>query len=372
MKFLHISDLHIGKVLNGISLIPDQAHIFAQIIAYIQTHQPQAIVIAGDVYDRALPSAEAVSLFDQFITDLAAQGVVVLLVAGNHDSPQRMDYASRLLVQNHLHFAGAFKGAMEKVTLTDPHGEVNFWLLPFIKPLLTREVLEDIDTYDGIITAAISNSAIDFTQRNVLISHQFYTKMGEESTRSESERDPIGGLDGVDATIVQGFDYVALGHLHGQQRVGEEHIRYSGSPLKYSFSEVNQAKAVLMVDIGEKGQVQTTALPLAPLHDMEIIEGTMETLLESTSENYIKAIFTNEEYILDPMGKLRVNYPNIMEAVPKKSLAETISGEGADLNAITQLSTYELFAEFFLNTQGSTLTAEQADIIVKLLEEDVE
>ena len=363
MKFLHLSDLHIGKNLNGFSMIGEQKNAFEQVLGYIKSEKPDAVIIAGDVYDRAVPNVEAVRAFDDFLTELAGTNVAVLIISGNHDSPERIDYASRLLSDRHIYFYGAFDGTLRKVVLNDEHGEVTFWLLPFIKPA------------DDIIAAMIEAAGIDYAARNVLVSHQFYTKAGVTPIRSESELCPVGGLDAVDAGIIEGFDYIALGHLHGGQGIGSEHIRYCGSPVKYSFSECRQKKSVTSVELAEKGSLTVKLLPLVPLHDMREIKGDLDRLMsEDVSrledrEDYLRVILTDEEEIIDPMGKLRSVYPNIM------SLDFDNSRTGIDIDAITtdtesveKLSPYELFAEFFLDVQGSTMSKEQAEIVRGLLE----
>jgi exonuclease SbcD len=217
MKFLHLSDLHIGKSVNGFSMLEEQRHVFKQIIGYIETEKPDAVLIVGDVYDRAVPSIEAIRLFDDLLTDLAAANVTVLIISGNHDSPERLNYASRLLAERKLHLCGVFAGKIKSVTLTDEYGEVNFWLFPFIKPSGVRGMFaeKEVETYTDAIVAALDMSDIDYSRRNVLLSHQFYTAAGVTSVRSESEINPVGGLDAVDASVLLGFDYVALGHLHG-------------------------------------------------------------------------------------------------------------------------------------------------------------
>jgi exonuclease SbcD len=377
MRFLHLSDLHIGKSVNGFSMIAEQKNTFAQIIELIKIECPTAVIIAGDVYDRAIPGVEAVRVFDDFLTGLAGTDVTVLLISGNHDSPERINYASRLLTDKHLYFYGAFDGAVRKVILSDEHGEVNFWLLPFVKPATARGMFGDkeIESYDDIIAAAIEAADIDYTARNVLVSHQFYTKSGVSPIRSESELNPVGGLDAVDAGIIENFDYIALGHLHGGQAVGSEHIRYCGSPVKYSFSEWRQEKSVTLVDIGEKGSLAIKPRPIVPIHDMREIKGRIDTLMSgdvsrlADKEDYLRVILTDEDEIIDPIGKLRSVYTNIM------SLDFENSRTNIDATAITtnmetmeKLSAYELFGEFFLEVQGSTMTQEQAEIVRELLE----
>jgi len=377
MKFLHLSDLHIGKVVNRYPMLAEQRHVFEQVIGYVKTEKPAAVVIAGDVYDRAIPGVEAVRLFDDFLTDLAKEDVTVMIVSGNHDSPERMDYASRLLSDRKLFLCGSFDGRLGKLVMADEYGDVNFWLLPFVKPLSVRGFFggNNIETYDAAIAAILETADIDYESRNVLVSHQYYTRAGVVPLRSESELNPVGGLDAIDSGLIERFDYAALGHLHGAQSVGVARVRYAGSPIKYSFSEWRQEKSASLVTLGEKGSLDLVALPLAPIHDMREIKGEIDRLMSdevsslADKEDYLRVILTDEEEIIDPMGKLRSVYPNIM------SLDFDNSRKSIDLGAIAtdadkteKLSPYDLFGEFFLNTQGSTMSAEQAEIVLELLE----
>ncbi|MDR2719952.1 MAG: exonuclease SbcCD subunit D, partial [Nitrososphaerota archaeon] len=265
MKFLHLSDLHIGKIVHGFSMLEEQKHVFQQIINYIQTEKVNTVVIAGDVYDQTIPKNEAIRVFDDFLTELAHNNITVLLIAGNHDSPDRISYANRLLTDKQLFLCGSFNGRLQRVTLTDEYGEINFWLLPFIKPLTVNGFFEDqpIENYDEAVDAAIKTANINYDMRNVLVAHQFFTKAGLEPIRSDSELNPVGGLDAINTGLIEQFDYVALGHLHGTQKVGADHIRYAGSPLKYSFSEIKQPKYALLVEINQKNnEINTKNLPL--------------------------------------------------------------------------------------------------------------
>ncbi|MCL2399438.1 MAG: exonuclease SbcCD subunit D [Defluviitaleaceae bacterium] len=379
MKILHLSDLHIGKNLDNISMLDEQKHAFAQIINYIKDHKPIVIIIAGDVYDRAVPSVEAVRVFDDFITELATLKVTIMLVAGNHDSPERISYASRLLFDKGLFLCGTFDGAISKITLADECGDVNFWLLPFIKPSSLRGICnETAETYEDAVAAVLNQENIDYTTRNILISHQFYTKSGHMAVRSESELDPVGGLDAVDISLIENFDYVALGHLHGAQSVRIERIRYCGSPIKYSFSEWRQKKSVTLVELKEKGNLTITALPLIPIHDMRVIKGKMEHLIsaevvsQADSNDYIWATLTDEEEIIDPMEKLRRHYPNILKMDFDNARTGVNIGEiTASIETIEKLRPYDLFEEFFLKMQGSTMNKEQSKIVHELLERTI-
>ena len=377
MKFLHLSDLHIGKSVNCFSMIAEQCNAFRQIIGYIKSERPSAVIIAGDIYDRTVPGVEAVLTFDDFLTELANIGVAVLLISGNHDSPERTNYASRLLTDKRIYFYGAFDGKVHKVVLPDEHGEVTFWLMPFIKPATVRGMFGDKtpDTYDEVVAAALESVEIDYSARNVLVSHQFYTKAGVTPTRSESELTPVGGLDAVDAGIIERFDYVALGHLHGRQNIGWEHMHYCGSPVKYSFSEWRQEKSATIVQLGEKGLLTIKHLPLTPLHDMREIKGEIETLMSdevsclADKEDYLRVVLTNEGEIIDPMGKLRSVYPNIMSLELENSRTRIdISEIAMDAGAMEKLSVYELFCEFFVEMKDKTMSEEQAEIVRELLE----
>ena len=358
-------------------MIEEQKHAFAQIIGYIKTECPSAVVIAGDVYDRAVPSTESVSVFDDFITDLAKLDVAVLLISGNHDSPERMSYASRLLLENQLFFYGTFDGTIHKIVLSDEYGEVNFWLLPFIKPSSVRGMFDEkeIESHEDAVAAALEATEIDDTARNVLVSHQFYTKSGVNPIRSESELNAVGGLDAVDAGLIERFDYAALGHLHGNQSVGAKHIRYCGSPTKYSFSEWRQEKSVTAVELREKGMQKIESLPLVPLHDMREIKGEIETLMSekivslANKDDYLRVILTDEAEIVDPMSKLRSIYPNIMNLDFENSRTSVDLGTiTTDVETVEKLSSYDLFGEFFLNVQGSVMTKKQSGIVRELLE----
>jgi len=377
LKFLHLSDLHIGKSVHGFSMLEEQKHVFQQIISYIQSEQVNAVVIAGDIYDHSIPKNDAIRVFDDFLTELAYKNVPILLVAGNHDSPDRISYANRLLTDKQLFLYGSFNGNLQKVALTDEYGKVNFWLLPFIKPLSIHCFFEEqpIESYADALNAVIKTADINYNTRNVLVAHQFFTKSGVEPIRSDSELNPVGGLDAINIGIIEKFDYVALGHLHGTQKVGAEHICYAGSPLKYSFSEIRQTKHILLVELNKKGQgVITKKLPLKPLHDMCEIRGKIEELLSKefssrvNKEDYLHIILTNEEEIIDPMEKIRNVYPNVMRYTPENSRTKNDQTNAQQNPQQTTLSAYELFNEFFIDMCRCKMSPEQAKIVKKLLE----
>ncbi|MCL2134500.1 MAG: exonuclease SbcCD subunit D [Candidatus Bathyarchaeota archaeon] len=382
MRLLHLSDLHVGKCVNGFSMLAEQRHVFEQIVGYVRSEAVDVVVVAGDVFDRSVPGVDAVCVFDDFLTALACEGVAVLLVAGNHDSPERLSYASRLLVDKGLFLCGLFDGSLRKVSFSDEFGVVNFWLLPFIKPLLVQGFFGDcrVENCNDAFVAVIKNAVVDFSVRNVLVAHQFFTKVGVDCVRSDSELCSVGGLDAVDVGIIEGFDYVALGHLHQAQNVGVDHVRYVGSPLKYSFSEVLHEKSVLLVEINEKNSgVNIRVLPLVPLHDMREIKGKIADLMScdvvslANREDYLRVILTDEDEIVSPMEKLRSVYPNIMSLSFENSRTKNDFSDVCYSSEFSgQLSLYELFSEFFLKMCGSTMNLEQMRVVKKLFEgEDV-
>lgn len=380
MRFLHLSDLHIGKKVNGFSMLDEQRNAFKQVIGYIDTEKPDAVLIAGDIYDRTVPSIEAVHLFDDFLTDLAAKEVTVILISGNHDSPERLNYASRLLSERKLYLCGVFDGTLRSVILSDEYGELKFWLLPFVKPSGVRSMFADkvIESYTDAINVILDSADIDYSKRNILLSHQFYTSEGITPTRSESEINPVGGLDAVDVELLSKFDYAALGHLHGAQGVGGS-VRYAGSPIKYSFSEWKQKKSVTVVEIKDKKNITITTLPLIPLHDMREIKGPLKQLMsdevssQGNREDYLRVILTDEEEIIDPMGKIRSIYPNVMALDFENSRTNIDALETLkDTGQLEKLSPYDMFSEFFLGITGAVMSEEQVEIVRELLETEVD
>jgi len=376
MKFLHLSDLHIGKSVYGFSMLEEQRRVFGQVTEYIRSERPSAVLIAGDVYDRPAPGAEAVLLFDDFLTDLAAEKVAVMVVAGNHDSPERLGYAGRLLAGRKLFICGAFDGVMRRAVLRDEYGDVNFWLLPFIKPISVRGLFGDreISSYGEAVAAAVEAAGIDRSARNVLVSHQFYTEPGAETERCESETNPVGGLDAIDANIIGLFDYAALGHLHRRQSVGAYNRRYAGSPLKYSFSEAGHNKTVTVAELREKGNLTVSELPLVPLHDMREIRGPLSELISggasaADKNDYLRVALTDKEGdTADPMGKLRSVYPNVMTLVFENTETGADTAAGADSERTSSLPPYDLFCEFFFEANKYAMSGEQAAIARKLMD----
>ena len=315
MRFFHISDLHIGKQLYSYSLLPDQRAVLKEITERAKEYRPDAILIAGDVFDRSIPSGEAYTVLDEFLTGLSeiTPQIPVLLIAGNHDSAERLDYASGFLEKHQIHIAvSAPERAdeyLKKITLTDDFGPVHFYLLPFLKPAYVRRLFpgEEINDYETALRRILERENLDFSERNVLLSHQFYKNgsIGPETSDSEQASSNIGGLDSVDVSLVEPFNYVALGHIHSSQKVGREEVRYAGSPLKYSLSEVNHIKSVPLVTLGEKGKVSVELIPLSPMRDLRHIKGSIRELLDKkhvqSPEDFIYATLTDEESISDDM-----------------------------------------------------------------------
>ncbi len=373
MKFIHLSDLHLGKRVNGFSMLEDQEYILKKILQIVDEEKPDAVVIAGDVYDKSVPSGEAVTLLDRFLWSLSKRKLQVMLIAGNHDSAERLAFGGRLLQQSGVHISPVYDGHAAEVVLTDVFGPVHFWLLPFIKPAHVRAFLgedaAEAATYTEALRLAIAGMERDLTQRNVLVCHQFVTGAG----RSESEELSVGGSDNVDAEVFEGFDYVALGHLHGPQNAGSERIRYCGTPLKYSFSEKDHVKSVTAVTLGEKGSLQVRTIPLKPRRDMREIRGTYADLtLRSNYEgtdtgDYVHVILEDEQDVPDAAAKLRTVYPNLMKLDYDNTRTRTAAFFG-DPEMPERRSGTDLLAEFYEMQNGSPLSEEQLSYSRALME----
>lgn len=370
MRFFHLADLHIGKTVNGFSMLEDQRHILGQVLALAQEHRPDALVLAGDIYDRVSPGAYAVRLYDAFLTDAARQGLPVLVVAGNHDSADRLGFAGRILQESRVYSFGPCTGSGTTVTLGAGDAETDFTLLPFVRPGMVRRFFpeERLDTHHDAVRLVLENTPLRPGVKNVLVAHQFVVAGGERPATSDSEVVSVGGTEEVDAALFDAFDYVALGHLHGPQRVGREAVRYAGSPLKYSFSERHHQKGVTLVELGE--EVTTRLLPLAPLRDMRQVEGTLDELLQplvvaaGDPEDYLKVVLRDEEEVPDAIGKLRRAYPNVMELRYHNRRSEAL-GAGPAGPGIEQKSPLELFVEFYTQQNGAPPSGVQRDILAE-------
>ncbi len=372
MKFAHLSDLHLGKRLCEQSLLEDQREILRRILAILDEERPDGVLIAGDVYDKPVPPAEAVQLFDEFLVQLARRGAPVFVISGNHDSAERIAFGGRLMSAGGVYMAPVYDGRVEPVTLTDAFGPVDVYLLPFVKPAGVRRFFPDreILTYTDAVAAAVETMAPDPARRSVLVTHQFVTG----AARCESEDLSVGGSDNVDASVFDAFDYVALGHLHGPQAAGRPTLRYCGSPLKYSFSEAGQTKSVTLVELAEKGRVEVRARPLTPLRELVELRGryeelTLRSFYQATSypEDYLHITLTDEEDIPDAVGKLRVIYRNLL----KLDYDNTRTRAGrwdAQLPDARRKSPLELFAELYEKQNGQPMSAEQSDFLREMIE----
>ena len=371
MKFVHISDLHLGKRIYDFSMLDDQKHILGEILKVIDSEAPDAVLIAGDVYDKSIPSIEAVELLDDFLYELSGRDLQVFLISGNHDSPERLAFASRLISPTGIHLSPVYSGAVEPVVLTDGSGPVDIYLLPFVKPAHVRRFFPDakIESYNDALRTAVEALHIDRSRRNVLVTHQFITG----AARSDSEESSVGGTDNVDASVFDGFDYVALGHIHGPQNIGSERIRYCGTPLKYSFSEVSHEKSVTVVDMGKDGDLAVRTVPLRPLHDMREIEGTYEELTyrpayEGTNtDDYLHITLTDEEDVPDAIGKLRLIYPNLM-CLDYNNSRTRAAGMLSDIADVERRSPLDLFGEFYEQQNGRPMSDEQEAFAREIME----
>lgn len=371
MKFLHLSDLHIGKRVNEFSMLEDQEYILTKIINIIDDEKPDAVIIAGDVYDKSVPSAEAVQLFDDFLCRLAKRKLQVFVISGNHDSAERMAFGGRLMDISGVHMSPVYNGNVEAVSLDDEFGRVNFFMLPFVKHANVRRFFEDaeIESYTDAVRVAVENMNVNADERNVIITHQFVT--GAE--KCESEEISVGGSDNVDASVFDAFDYVALGHIHGPQNIGSERVRYCGTPLKYSFSEAKHKKSVTVVEMGAKDSLEIRTIALEPKRDMREIKGTYaeitlkDNYINTNTDDYMHITLTDEEDIPDAIGKLRVIYPNLMKLDYDNK--RTRSSAKLDIiENIEQRSPLDLFAEFYENQNNQPMTDVQSEFVKSLIE----
>lgn len=427
MKLAHLSDLHLGKRVNEFSMTEDQRYILKKITEIIRQEQVQGVLIAGDVYDKTVPSAEAVELLDEFLTGLSRLGVPVFLISGNHDSAERLAFGARLMAGSRIYISPVYNGKIAPVMLEDEYGEAAVWLLPFLKPATVRSALEGrrceemqeaaavtaeaarpasadeparlagedataaaaaetgsadeaaaetekpVSAYQTALQAAVDLLEVDTAKRNILVAHQFVTGAG----RCDSEEVSVGGLDSVDASVFAPFDYVALGHIHGPQSIGRETLRYCGTPLKYSFSEASHQKSVTIVELREKGEVQVKAVPLVPLRDMRKLRGTyMEVTARSFYENqntrdYLQITLTDEEDVPNAMEKLRTIYPNLMRLeYDNRRTRSNRSVEAASEEP--EKSELELFEEFYRTQNNADLSEVQRSFVEGLIQRQKE
>ena len=372
MKLIHLSDLHLGKRVNEFSMLEDQKDILNKIIAVIEKEQPDAVLIAGDVYDKSVPSAEAVELFDEFLVQLANTKTQVFIISGNHDSAERLAFANRLIDASGIHLAPVYRGEVTPFSFKDEYGTVDLYMLPFVKPANVRRFFqeEEIRSYEDALKAAIRAMQVNEKNRSILITHQFVTG----ALVSDSEDLSVGGTDQVSAEVFEAFDYVALGHLHRPQNV-KENIRYCGTPLKYSFSEVNDIKSVTVAELKEKGSLSMWEIPLAPLHEMKEIKGNYADLTfkgyydahPELTDSYLHITLTDEEDVPDAAAKLRVIYPLLMKLDYDNTRTRNQQRVTA-LSEVEKKTPMELFDAFFEMQNGQTMSAEQKQYVETLIE----
>lgn len=364
MRFLHLSDLHLGRRLYDLSLLEDQRYILEQILSLLDQTPAGGVLLAGDLYDKPVPPAEAVTLLDWFLTELNRRALPVFLVSGNHDSPERLAFGAQLLSSRRIHISPVFQGARPPVELEDEYGPLRIYLLPFVKPVHVRRVYPEaqIETYTDAVRTVVDQWDPDPACRNVLVAHQLVTG----AVRCESEALSIGGLDDVGAQVFAPFDYVALGHLHSPQNAGGAHIRYCGTPLAYSFSEGDQEKSVTWVELGPKGQVRVTAHPLRPLHPVRTLRGGFASLLDGGSEDYLRIQLTDEEDVPNALARLRTAYPNLLR-MEYHNLRTRLSQPVEPL--ARTLSPLALLEEFYRLRNNQPMSQEQRDLSKAILKE---
>ena len=352
-------------------MIEDQEYILLKIRKIIEEQHPDAVLVAGDIFDRTVASEEAIKLWDGFLVSLAGDHIPLFAIPGNHDSAVRVSDHSDLVDTVGIHLSGPYDGTVRKVTLEDGDGDVNIYMLPFIKPVMVRSIFpdEEINDYTDACRVAIAHMDVNTSERNVLIAHQYVAG----AARCDSEDIPVGGLDSVDASVFDDFDYVALGHLHGPQSAGRKEVRYCGTPLKYSFSEKAHVKSVTVVDLGPKGTVDISEIPLVPRHDMREIRGTYDELVsrenyEGTAvDDYILAVLTDENDIYDAMPRLRTVYPNLMKIRYENKRTSEMSELSDDVD-VKSKSPLELFEEFYETQNNDKMSDEQREFAQKLIE----
>ncbi len=372
MKFIHLSDLHLGKRVNEFSMIEDQKYILLQTINIIDDEKPDAVIIAGDIYDKSIPSEEAMLLFDDFLLRLSKRNISVFVISGNHDSSVRLSDHSKLIENQGIYLSPVYDGTLKPVSMEDEYGEINVYMLPFIKPVVVKQYFgdEEINSYTDAVRVAIKHMNVDCNKRNVLVAHQFV--LG--ATTCESEEHIVGGLDSVSSDVFDCFDYVALGHIHGKQYIGRETVRYCGTLLKYSFSEKNHVKSVTVVDIKEKGNIDIREVMLTPKRDLREIKGSYEDITnrknyEGTNvDDYVHIVLTDEEDVIDAIGKLRTIYPNIMKLSydNKRTRENNVLTEAG---AIEEKSPLELFEDFYSMQNNVSMSPWQTDYVKELIEE---
>ena len=372
MRFLHLADLHIGKRVNGFSMIEDQKFVFEQVYNVIENEKIDGIIMAGDIYDKPVPSAEAVKLFDEMLTRLVSINLPIFVISGNHDSAERIGFGSDILSAAKVYMSRVYNGNLQQIELEDDYGKINVYLLPFIKPATVKNIYKEaeIKDYDDALEYVLSQEKIDETKRNVIVSHQFVTG----AMRSESEEVSVGGLDNVSVENYEAFDYVALGHIHRAQQMGRESARYAGTLLKYSFSEEKHNKSMTIVDLKEKGNIEIKEIPVKPLHDLKTIKGKFSKITseefykELKKEDYYRAVLTDEDDILNAIGKLKSIYPNLMSMEYDNTRTRSYSVVDNVETGETK-SPLDYFEEFFEKQNGRKMSEKQRNYLLEILGE---
>lgn len=376
MKFIHTSDLHIGKVVNGFSMLQEQIHALNQITEIACREQADAVFLCGDLYDRSIPPAFAVSVLDEFLTTLVNAGIKVLSIAGNHDCAERIGFAGRILEHKGLYMEGSLKETVRYVDFKDGSGNVRVHMVPYAKPVFVKALYRtELENHEDAMKEILKHVEYDEQGANILLAHQFVVSQGKEPELSDSEsRVSVGGTDQVEVTDFDAFDYVALGHIHGGQQIGGKPVYYSGSPVKYSFSEAHHEKHVLVGEMTSEGLISLKKETLTPIHDMRKIKGKLSALIapdvaeQEDCFDYILAVLTNEEELIDPIGTLRSVYPNVMQLQIEKrnQERETETFHAVEVN---KKSPFELFSDFFRDVMGKELSEEQAEMAADAIEQ---
>lgn len=379
MKFLHLADLHLGKILQEQSLIEDQEYMLKQIIGTIERENIETVLISGDVYDRSVPPAEAVNLLDSFLRTLIKElKIKVFIIAGNHDSKDRLGFGSKIFEDEGLYIESKYTGNLRKVEVQDEYGKLNIYMLPFVKPIEVKQFFkEDLENnYNTAINKIIAKEKIDVEERNIILVHQFVTAGTIEPERTESEVLSLGGIENVDVSNFECFDYVAIGHVHRPQKIGRDTARYAGTMLKYSFSEINHNKTVSIIEIKEKGDININLVQLNPLRDMREIKGPLEELIKpenyecGNTNDYIKAVITNEEPVYDAIGQIRRIYPNTLKLEIRNSKTiNNVEEQNINLENIKKKTELELFADFYKSQNNVELDERQTEIIKNIISE---
>lgn len=373
---MHLADLHLGKRVNGFSMMEDQEYILNRILEIMEEEQPDGLLIAGDVYDKTIPPAEAVRLMDDFLTAVAAKHVPVFLISGNHDSAERVAFGHQLMQGSGIWISPIYDGTIRHHTLEDRWGEVNIYLIPFLRPSVVRSFFPDveIEDYTDALRTIIEDLQVDTSRRNVVLAHQFVTAAGALPETCDSEQLSVGGLDRVDGSVFSPFDYTALGHLHGPQRVGSETIRYAGSPLKYSFSELHQKKSVTVAELREKGVTEIRQIPLQPRREMIELRGTFEEILAEARKkgepqtDYYHMILTDETDVVDALSRLREYYPNIM-LLDYDNRRTRSQKEVEQLDRVEERTPGELFAALYEQQNGQEMDSDRKEYLDGLIRE---